>query len=60
MEFNFYRNKTKIDSLRGANPVELEAKIKKWYDAEEGDGVDTGVKGHVSTFVCALLELRLG
>lgn len=47
--FNFYRNRTKIDSQRGADPNELEEKIKKWYSSgdEEGDGCP--VKGHVST-----------
>lgn len=45
--FNFYRSKTKIDSLRGADPGQLEEKIKKWYGSEE-DEEDVGVKGHVS------------
>ncbi|KAK7096274.1 thioredoxin-like protein 1 [Littorina saxatilis] len=46
--FIFYRNKVKIDMLRGADPAALEEKIKKWYqdDEEDGDG-DTRVKGHM-------------
>jgi hypothetical protein len=44
--FIFFRNKSKVDSLRGANAIELEEKIKKWYT--EGEGAeDTPVKGHV-------------
>ena len=48
--FMFYRNKTKIDSLRGADQNALEEKVKKWYDAgAEGDeSEECAVKGHVS------------
>ncbi|XP_025084263.1 thioredoxin-like protein 1 [Pomacea canaliculata] len=52
--FIFYRNKVKIDSLRGADPGALEEKIRKWYqeDEEEGEG-DIPVKGHMdlSSFI---------
>lgn len=52
--FLFYRNKVKIDIVRGADPAALEEKIKKWYqdDDEDGDG-DTRVKGHMdlSSFI---------
>lgn len=44
--FVFIRNKVKVDSLRGANPVELEEKIKKWYGEDEDE--DIPIKGHVS------------
>ena len=46
--FLFFRNKVKIDSLRGADPAALEDMIKKWYqdEDEDGDG-DTRIKGHV-------------
>ena len=50
--FIFYRNKTKIDSLRGADQNALEEKVKKW-GSEGGEGDDSEecvVKGHVSTF----------
>ncbi len=45
--FIFFRNKTKVDSQRGADPVALEEKIKKWYSGDDSAG-DLGVKGHVS------------
>lgn len=48
--FIFYRNKAKIDSLRGADQNALEEKVKKW-GSEGGDGEDSEecvVKGHVS------------
>lgn len=53
--FIFYRNKVKIDSLRGADPGALEEKIRKWYqeDEEEGEG-DIPVKGHVRTQHCSI------
>lgn len=47
--FIFYRNKTKIDSLRGADQNALGEKVKKW-SSEGGDGEDTEectVKGHM-------------
>ncbi|CAG9863348.1 unnamed protein product [Phyllotreta striolata] len=40
--FIFYRNKTKVDRLQGADPVSLENKIQQYYgteDTEEGEGV---------------------
>ena len=46
--FLFFRNKIKVDSMRGADPAALEEKVKKWYgEGDEGD-TDVGVKGHVS------------
>lgn len=44
--FVFYRNKTKIDSQRGADPNLLEEKIKKWYGGDE-ESSETVVKGHM-------------
>lgn len=44
--FIFFRNKTKIDSLKGANQADLEEKIKKWYGSDDEEE-DTGVKGHM-------------
>lgn len=44
--FILFRNKVKVDSLRGADPNALEEKIKKFYDAESED--ESGVKGYVS------------
>ncbi|KAK7466606.1 hypothetical protein BaRGS_00037329 [Batillaria attramentaria] len=52
--FIFYRNRVKIDMLRGADPAALEEKIRKWYSEDEEDGEgDTRVKGHMdlSSFV---------
>ena len=45
--FLFFRNKTKVDSLQGADPSALEEKVKKWDVADEGEE-ESGVKGHVS------------
>ncbi|OWF41354.1 thioredoxin-like protein 1 [Mizuhopecten yessoensis] len=45
--FKFYKNKTKVDIQRGADPVQLEEKIKqRMGNAEEGED-DTVVKGHM-------------
>ena len=49
--FVFFKNKVKIDILRGADPNALEERIKKWYGAEEEEDAGEGegiVKGHVS------------
>lgn len=46
--FLFFRNATKIDMLRGADPNALEEKIKKWYSSEESEE-NAPVKGYVST-----------
>jgi len=45
--FIFYRNKTKIDSFRGADPNVLEERIKKWYGEEDGGTGESVVKGHM-------------
>jgi len=51
--FIFFRNKTKIDKLQGADTNALEAKVKQHYGDDGGDGEDSGVKGFMdlSTFV---------
>ena len=55
--FLFYRNKVKIDMLRGADPAALEEKIKKWYQDEDDDGDgDMRIKGHVRSRFRTLLE----
>ena len=46
--FLFFRNKVKIDSLRGADPGALEEKIKKWYSSGDDDEEESAVKGYVS------------
>ena len=50
--FVFYRSKTKIDTLRGADQNALEEKVKKWYnEGGEGDEAEEClVKGHVCIF----------
>ncbi|KAG0724924.1 Thioredoxin-like protein 1 [Chionoecetes opilio] len=46
--FIFFRNKTKLDSLRGADPEGLEARIRQHYgDGEEEEVEDSGVPGHI-------------
>ncbi|ESO90964.1 hypothetical protein LOTGIDRAFT_217500 [Lottia gigantea] len=45
--FIFYRNKVKIDSLRGSDSASLEDKIKNWYGDEEGEEDAAPVKGHM-------------
>ncbi|XP_045601804.1 thioredoxin-like protein 1 [Procambarus clarkii] len=46
--FIFYRNKTKLDSLQGADPETLEARIRQHYGDGEGEEVeDSGVPGHI-------------
>lgn len=53
--FIFYRNKIKIDTLRGADPTALEDKIKRWMGGDDGEeeGSEVGVKGHMdlSSFI---------
>jgi len=51
--FIFYRNKVKVDMMRGADSSLLEEKIKKLYSDEEGDDGDSPVKGHMdlSSFI---------
>lgn len=46
--FIFFRNKTKIDTLRGADSESLEEKVKKWYGSGDDTDDDNLVKGHVS------------
>ncbi|CAG2232981.1 Thioredoxin-like protein 1 [Mytilus edulis] len=46
--FIFYKNKTKIDTMRGADPNALEEKIKQWKGGDsEGQEDDVTVKGHL-------------
>ncbi len=47
--FILFRNKVKVDNLRGADPTALEEKIKKFYTTEGED--ESGVKGYVSRHV---------
>lgn len=51
--FIFFRNKVKIDTLRGADAGSLEEKIKKWYGSGEDADDDSVVKGQMdlSTFI---------
>jgi thioredoxin len=45
--FIFYRNKVKVDMMRGADATLLEEKIKKWYTEDEGEEGDNLVRGHM-------------
>lgn len=52
--FIFYKNKTKVDTMRGADPNALEEKIKQWKgDDSEGGEDEVTVKGHMdlSSFI---------
>lgn len=51
--FIFFRNKTKVDRLQGADPNTLEAKIKQYYGAGDEATEDSGVVGHMdlSSFI---------
>ncbi|KAJ3647321.1 hypothetical protein Zmor_019205 [Zophobas morio] len=44
--FIFYRNKAKVDTLRGADPTALENKIQQYYGSEEGEEAEA-VSGHM-------------
>jgi len=43
--FMFFRNKTKLDKIQGADNKALEEMIKKHYGEEGGAGEETGVPG---------------
>jgi len=43
--FIFFRNKTKIDRIQGADTSALEEKVKQHYGEEGGQVEDSGVKG---------------
>ena len=51
--FNFYVSRNKVDSLRGADPQQLEAKIKNWTESIGGGAGENGnatvVPGQVPT-----------
>ena len=51
--FMFFRNKTKVDKMQGADNKVLEDTIKKHYGEEGGEGEEAGVKGmmDLATFV---------
>ncbi|KAK9745210.1 Thioredoxin [Popillia japonica] len=45
--FIFYRNRTKVDRLQGADPTALESKIVQYYGVDDGEDADS-ITGHVS------------
>lgn len=46
---HLWYKQTKLDSLQGADPETLEARVKQHYGDGEGEETeDTGVPGHVS------------
>ena len=45
--FQFYKNRVKIDEVKGADPAALEKAIQKHAGGDAADS-DVGVKGHVS------------
>lgn len=50
--FMFFRNKTKIDTLRGADAGSLEEKIRKWYGSGDENEDETVVKGQIDLLSC--------
>lgn len=57
--FIFYKNKVKVDEMKGADAAALEEKIKKWMgDGEEG-GDEVTVKGHVCTKLSLVKKIVL-
>jgi len=55
--FMFFRNKTKIDTLRGADAGSLEEKIRKWYGSDDDKEDESVVKGQVSVYCPFLLAM---
>ncbi|GBP77382.1 Thioredoxin-like protein 1 [Eumeta japonica] len=51
--FIFYRNKTRIDRLQGADPNTLENKVRQHYGSEDNSEDDNAVAGHMDlvTFI---------
>lgn len=51
--FIFYRNRTKVDRLQGADTVGLENKIKQYYGSEDAEEGESAVAGHMdlNTFI---------
>ena len=51
--FLFFKNKQKVDSLRGADQDALKAKIIQWYgDGDEDESADgPSVPGYVSSWI---------
>jgi len=47
--FVFYRNKTKIDRIQGADPTALENKIQQYYGSDDGEDSEA-VSGHMDLF----------
>jgi hypothetical protein len=45
--FIFYRNRAKLDSCQGADPVGLESKIQHFYGSGETDDFEGLISGHV-------------
>ncbi|XP_062607510.1 thioredoxin-like protein 1 [Saccostrea cucullata] len=45
--FIFYKNKVKVDEMKGADPAALEEKIKKWMGEGEEGADEVTVKGHM-------------
>lgn len=45
--FIFFRNKTRIDRIQGADTAALEAKVKQHYGDDSEEGEESGVKGYM-------------
>ncbi|XP_034841179.1 thioredoxin-like protein 1 [Maniola hyperantus] len=51
--FLFFRNRTRIDRLQGADAASLESKVRQYYGTEESGDDDNTVAGHMdlTTFI---------
>ncbi|KAK6634501.1 hypothetical protein RUM43_011902 [Polyplax serrata] len=49
--FLFFKSKSKIDKVRGADPVTLESKIKQYYGSDDGDSCDVAGHMDLSSFI---------
>lgn len=51
--FIFYKNRTRIDRLQGADPSSLENKVRHYYGSDESSEDDNAVAGHMdlATFI---------
>lgn len=51
--FIFYKNRTRIDRLQGADPSVLESKVRQYYGTDEAGDEDNAVAGHMdlTTFI---------
>ncbi|CAB3257255.1 unnamed protein product [Arctia plantaginis] len=51
--FIFYKNRTRLDRLQGADPAALESKVRQYYGTDEAGDEENAVAGHMdlATFI---------